>query len=84
MILPDEIKMLCPVSLSNGVFSDTAKVWSILKAAKEGNTASVKSLAAECPELIYAQYNYTPPIHFAVPEGHVELVKYLLTDAGAK
>jgi ankyrin repeat protein len=32
--------------------------------------------------LIYAQYNYTPPIHFAVREGHVELVKYLL-DNGA-
>jgi ankyrin repeat protein len=36
----------------------------------------------ECPELIYAQYNYTPPIHFAVREGHLDLVKYLL-DHGA-
>jgi ankyrin repeat protein len=36
----------------------------------------------ECPQLIYAQYNYTPPIHFAVREGHLDLVKYLL-DNGA-
>jgi ankyrin repeat protein len=39
-------------------------------------------LVKECPELIFSQYNYTPPIHFAVREGHVELVKYLL-DSGA-
>jgi ankyrin repeat protein len=42
----------------------------------------VKKMVNECPELIYAQYNYTPPIHFAVREGHTELVKYLL-DNGA-
>ncbi|HMG67948.1 MAG TPA: ankyrin repeat domain-containing protein [Chitinophagaceae bacterium] len=36
----------------------------------------------ECPELIYGQYNYAPPIHFAVREGHPDLVKYLL-DNGA-
>jgi len=36
----------------------------------------------ECPQLIYAQYNYTPPVHLAVREGHVDLVKFLL-DNGA-
>jgi ankyrin repeat protein len=42
----------------------------------------VKKLGDECPELLYAQYNYTPPIHFAVRQGHLDLVKYLL-DRGA-
>jgi ankyrin repeat protein len=31
------------------------------------------------PDLVYAQYNYTPPIHFAVREGHEALVDFLLT-----
>lgn len=70
------------MELSNGVVSATTKVWDILVASKNGDLDTVKKLADECPELIYAQYNYTPPIHFAVREGHIDLVKYLL-DNGA-
>ena len=82
MIQPHEMKLNLPMKLSNEVVSTTTKVWNILVASKNGNLEEVKHLAKECPELIYAQYNYTPPIHFAVREGHVELVKYLL-DNGA-
>src|SRR6266498_2555788 len=82
MIQPNELKLNLPVELSNGVVSTTAKVWDILVASKNGDLVTVKKLVAECPELIYAQYNYTPPIHFAVREGHKDLVKYLL-DNGA-
>lgn len=78
MIQPYELKLNLPVELSNGVMSTTTKVWEILSASKTGNLEKVKQLVDECPELIYAQYNYTPPIHFAVREGKVELVKYLL------
>lgn len=70
------------MTISNGVISTTSKVWEILAASKAGNLTKVKELAAEIPELTYAQYNYTPPIHFAVREGHIQLVKYLL-DEGA-
>lgn len=82
MIQPAELKLELPMSLSNGVASTTTKVWGILKASKQGNLQSVKEFVNECPELIYAQYNYTPPIHFAVREGYDELVKFLL-DKGA-
>ncbi len=82
MIQPNELKLNLPVELSNGVVSTTAKVWDILVASKNGDLVTVKKMVAECPELIYAQYNYTPPIHFAVREGHLDLVKYLL-DNGA-
>lgn len=58
--------------------STTIKVWEILTASHDGNIEKVKTLVAECAELAYAQYNYTPPIHFAVREGHQELVTYLL------
>jgi len=67
-----------PMQLSNEVVSTTSDVWDILLASRDGNLALVKRMVDECPELIYAQYNYTPPIHFAVREGHPSLVKYLL------
>jgi len=82
MIQPPELKSELPVKLSNNVVTTTTKVWSILLASKNGELATVKKLVEECPELIYAQYNYTPPIHFAVREGHLDLVAYLL-DNGA-
>ena len=82
MIQPGELKQELPIKLANGVISTTTKVWEILVASKKGNIENVKRLVAECPELIYAQYNYTPPIHFAVREGHIDLVRYLL-DNGA-
>jgi ankyrin repeat protein len=78
MIQPHEMKLNSPMKLSNEVVSTTTKVWKILVASKNGNLEEVKHLVNECPELIYAQYNYTPPIHFAVREGHIDLVKYLL------
>ena len=82
MIQPNEMQLSVPMDLSNGVVSTTAKVWEILVASSDGNIDKVKELVNDCPELIYAQYNYTPPIHFAVREGHLDLVKYLL-DNGA-
>lgn len=82
MIQPHEMKFNLPMKLSDGAVSTTTKVWNILFASRNGNLKEVKHLINECPELIYAQYNYTPPIHFAVREGHPELVKYLL-DNGA-
>ncbi len=82
MTQPHEMKLNLAMTIANGVISTTTKVWEILVASKEGDIAKVKCLVTETPELIYAQYNYTPPIHFAVREGHIELVKYLL-DEGA-
>src|SRR4051812_21735560 len=78
MIQPTELKLRLPMTVANGVLSTTTNVWEILVASKNGNLDAVKGLVSQCPELIFAQYNYTPPIHFAVREGHRELVKYLL------
>jgi uncharacterized protein len=78
MTQPNELQLNLPVEISNGVVSSTDKVWAVLLASKNGDLDMVKSLAYDCPELLYAQYNYTPPIHFAVREEHVSLVRYLL------
>jgi uncharacterized protein len=82
MTQPPELKLDLPMTISNGVMSTTTKVWNVLVASKNGDLKSMKKLVDDCPELAYAQYNYTPPIHFAVREGHIGLVKYLL-DKGA-
>ncbi|MCC6287594.1 MAG: ankyrin repeat domain-containing protein [Chitinophagaceae bacterium] len=82
MIQPPELKLSLPMQVGNGTISTTTKVWEILLASHDGDLQKVKALVNECIDLIYAQYNYAPPIHFAVREGHVELVKYLL-DNGA-
>ncbi len=78
MIQPIELTIDFPIALSNGKRSTTSKVWSVLTAASRGDLNKILELTASCPELLYAQYNYTPPIHFAVRGGHLELVKYLL------
>jgi uncharacterized protein len=82
MIQPHELKTELPVKLANGKLSTTAKVWRMLVVAREGDLNSVRILTEECPGLVYAQYNYTPPVHLAVREGHSALVKFLL-DRGA-
>jgi ankyrin repeat protein len=82
MIRPHEMSLGLPMEVANKVLSTTDKVWEILMASHDGNLEGVKQMVSECSELIYAQYNYTPPIHFAVREGHVAIVNYLL-DNGA-
>ena len=78
MIQPNELRLHLPMEVGNGVISTTTKVWEILLASHNGDTDKVKKLSDECPELLFAQYNYAPPVHFAVREGHLALVKYLL------
>lgn len=78
MIQPPEMKLNLGMSVANHVHSTTGKVWEILTASYNGNLAKVQSMVIECPELINAQYNYAPPIHFAVTEQHPELVRFLL------
>ena len=82
MIQPRELRLSLPIKLANGVHTSTDQVWKLLLASYHGQLDIVQQLVEQCPELIYAQYNYAPPIHFAVREGHLLLVNYLL-DNGA-
>lgn len=66
------------MEIANGQVSTTGAVWEILSASYEGDLQKVQALTQDEPALLYTQYNYTPPVHFAVREGHLELVEYLL------
>ena len=78
MIQPPELKLIRPMTVGGKQKATTIEVWEILMASHAGDLAKVRSLSEGCHGLLYAQYNYAPPIHFAVREGHTELVKYLL------
>lgn len=80
MIQPPELKLNLPMRIAGNVLSSTRKVWQILSASYKGKLEEVKKSTSEEPALFYAQYNYTPPIHFAVREGHTELVRFLLAN----
>lgn len=80
MIRPNELKLDLPKEVGDGAMSTTIKVWEVLWASYTGNLDELTGLVNECPGLSYAQYNYAPPIHFAVREGHIELVRFLLAN----
>ncbi|TMV45312.1 ankyrin repeat domain-containing protein [Paenibacillus mesophilus] len=64
--------MIRPVDLKD------EDVWSIFEASWKGDLERVRALVSHRPTLIRCEYNYTPPIHFAVREGHLDIVCYLL------
>src|SRR5262245_14016682 len=82
MIRPLELGETRPVRLPNGDPSTTDDVWTVLAASRDGDLARVEALVSRCPGLAMCQYNYTPPMHFAVREGHLPIVRYL-TERGA-
>jgi ankyrin repeat protein len=63
--------------------SDSGRdIWDTITAAAAGDTLTLQRLMERDPGLSRAEYFYTPVIHFAVREGHLEAVRILL-DAGA-
>jgi ankyrin repeat protein len=82
LIRPAELRPGRPYALADGTAVTTDDVFAMFVAARGGNLAEVKRLIARAPGLALVEYNYTPPIHFAVREGHLGIVK-LLIDRGA-
>ena len=58
-------------------------LWRLFEASASGDMEAVKHLVEARPELVNAQYNYTPAIHFAVREGRLDVAEYLI-DRGAE
>src|SRR5215510_14903556 len=78
MIRPVEMTKALRMELHDGGVSTTIDVWKMLTASQDGDFERVKELAQRCPALITCQYDYTSPLHLAVREGHLELVRYLV------
>ncbi|MGQ0702709.1 MAG: ankyrin repeat domain-containing protein [Gemmatimonadales bacterium] len=68
--------------LPDGSQLATDDVFAMFVAARDGDLATLKGLVTRIPSLATVEYNYTPPIHFAVREGHRDITEFLL-DRGA-
>jgi uncharacterized protein len=82
LIRPVELSGTRPYTLPDGSHVTTDAVYRMFVAARAGDLADVKRLIALAPGLALVEYNYTPPIHFAVREGHLAIVE-LLIERGA-
>jgi ankyrin repeat protein len=81
LIRPLELRP-APYTLPDGSVVTTDEVFAMFVAARGGDLAGIRRLIARAPGLALVEYNYTPPIHFAVREGHRAIVE-LLIDRGA-
>ena len=80
-------ELMPPWELKQGALDWTGKwrgedIWRVLTAARAGDVAELRALLGRDPSLALAAFWYTPPLHFAVREGHVEAAR-LLIDSGA-
>lgn len=82
MIEPIEMRRPLRITLHDGATSTTTEVWAMLTACRAGALEQAERFMEQRPQLATCQYNYTPPLHFAVREGHAALVRALV-DRGA-
>jgi len=82
MVPPIEVRLALPVRMRDGSVTTTSEIWEMLTAARGGAIERVNDLVARCPALVLCDYNYMPPLHLAVREGHLDLVRHLV-DLGA-
>lgn len=53
-------------------------IWRVLTAARVGDLAELRVLLDQDPSLAKAEFWYTPPLHLAVREGHLDAVRLLI------
>ena len=53
-------------------------VWEMLTAAIRGDLDSIRKLVKKDSRLVNCSFRYRTPLHFAVQENHIEVVKFLL------
>ena len=81
-IRPLELRSTRVITLPDGGSAPADTVWSMYLAAHAGDLDQVKALVARHSGLTRHEHNYTPPLHFAVREGHARLVRFLVDRSG--
>ena len=74
---PIEMRAGFIMRLHDNVAVPTADVWRILVACRNGDLEEARALIDAQPSLVRSDYNYMPPLHLAVREGHLEVVRFL-------
>jgi ankyrin repeat protein len=77
-IRPIELAPSRNISLPGGGSAPSDAAWEMFLAAHAGDLSRVESLAKRYAGLERFEYNYTPPIHFSVREGHAAVVRFLI------
>lgn len=82
MIEPIEVRTGLRMRLRDGTEISTVDMWNMLMACRGGDLPRVRELVLAHPLIAVCDYNYMPPIHLAVREGHMDIVR-LLAEHGA-
>jgi ankyrin repeat protein len=80
--VPVEMRTPFTMRLRDNAGVETTDVWRILMACRDGDLAAVKDLLDAWPALIRSGYNYMTPLHLAVREGHLDIVRSLAERGG--
>ncbi len=78
LIRPVEMAPGRPHTLPDGTVATQDDVFAMFVAAREGDLPTIRRLIDVSPAFATVEYNYTPPIHFAVREGHLDVTRFLL------
>ena len=78
LIRPVELTSGRGWKLADDSLVPTDEVFAMFVAARGGDLRDVRRLVEHRSALATVEYNYTPPIHFAVREGHRDVVALLL------
>ena len=75
--VPIEMRAAFTMRLRDNSGVPTPEVWRMLMACRDGDLARVSELLETWPSIARAGYSTTTPLHMAVREGRLEIVRYL-------